>query len=129
MRAQVLLVAPDRPGGSLEMRQHAHPWRHALHPDEMAVCVSHVPLQTPLGLQHLFAVGTAVMLGEDHPCTGRLLLIQAGMEDRAGSSMAVGNVVHVRYAHTPSQLLLPCTPYVVLHLAIIVQPGLPIARC
>ena len=93
---QVVLLSPDRPGSNLELRPHAQPWRHALHPDELAACISHVPLQTPSGTQHVFAVGTALSLGEDHPCTGRLLLIQAELQEQAGRRVPVGKLVHVQ---------------------------------
>ena len=87
-------MAPGRAGGSLDISKHEL-WQHALHPDELAVCISYVPLQMDdTGpLQHLFAVGTALSLGEDHPCTGRLLLIRATLQPSKPSA-PLGSVVH-----------------------------------
>ncbi|KAK9826227.1 hypothetical protein WJX74_001206 [Apatococcus lobatus] len=111
---QVTLLAPDRPGGSLELTPHAQPWKHALHPDEVAVCVSHVPFQLPSGPQHVFAVGTALTLGEDHPCTGRLLLIQAELQQQAGRRSAVGKVVHAQDFYKPVTAIIPIAGHIML---------------
>ena len=90
-------------------------WRHVLDPDEAACSLSTQRLRSAAtGEQEPFiAVGTALGLGEDYPCTGRVLLFRMGRSaaDAAPSATAAaygwtGELVASRQACLP--LSKPC---------------------
>ena len=65
-------------------------WRHPLDPDERACSLSTQRLRSAVtgALEAFVTVGTALPLGEDYPCTGRVLLFRLGRADGGAAAGA-----------------------------------------
>ena len=65
-------------------------WRHSLDPGEEACSVSTQRLRNAAtgALESFVTVGTALNLGEDYPCTGRVLLFRVARAEQGGATPA-----------------------------------------
>ena len=63
-------------------------WRHSLDPGEEACSVSTQRLRNSVtgALESFVTVGTALNLGEDYPCTGRVLLFRVARSEEGGAA-------------------------------------------
>ncbi len=70
-------------------------WRYELMPGEEATTVAalHLRNQATGATEPLIAVGTSFNVGEDYPCTGRILLFRVEREEgEKGKKAAVGEL-------------------------------------
>jgi hypothetical protein len=84
-------------------------WRHSLDPGEQAVSVTTQRLHNAAtsALESFITVGTSFNLGEDYPCTGRVLLFRAQRSEGDGSQAGgawQGSLVSARFCQPSPDL-------------------------
>ena len=70
-------------------------WSMLLDPSERGLCISHVSIRnmTDGSFTSMVAVGTATPRGEDYPCRGRVILVQASRAQDPGGAKWAGKLV------------------------------------